>query len=57
MADFTNNQIKNTYQRVLQHDLSGVVQNGMNNLIFCLIKNMKKIKIVKRIKQIKKVNH
>jgi len=28
MADFTNNQIKNTYQRVLQHDLSGVVQNG-----------------------------
>tara|TARA_A100001201_G_C4033089_1_gene184316 strand:- start:106 stop:486 length:381 start_codon:yes stop_codon:yes gene_type:complete len=28
MADFTNNQIKNTYQRVLQHDTSGVVQNG-----------------------------
>lgn len=28
MADFTNNQIKNTYQRVLQHDLSGVVHNG-----------------------------
>jgi len=28
MADFTSNQIKNTYQRVLQHDTSGVVQNG-----------------------------
>ncbi len=28
MANFTGNQIRHTYQRVLQHDLSGVVQNG-----------------------------
>ena len=28
MADFTNNQIRHTYQRVLQQDTSGVVQNG-----------------------------
>lgn len=28
MADFTNNQIRNTYQRVLQITSAGIVQNG-----------------------------
>ena len=28
MADFTNNQIRNTYQRVLQITSTGIVQNG-----------------------------
>ena len=28
MANFTNNQIRNTYQRVLQLTTTGIVQNG-----------------------------